>query len=505
MKATKPLSLNTDKLRRLLVDLRKRQLPYTVCLADDIRGPGGGVYVKARTPVSMRHITWFEGRNPAPGRMPTFMEVLLVGADDAPVEGMPPELELAEDGGAEDARSRAAKAAGAVGRQAEATARLVRGLHEQLGRGFGRTQMSSPQVMGSFQEFDREFGKMHQAVRQAVGEYLGGNGVVLDLIAEHDLGRPAVRHAVRVAALATQLLVRCQPDETDDDAFGEELVQVFLASFLHDCGMWDEPYCFADGHEARGAALAGTLDANGPDARLEKMVLFHSNLAELAEYPGAALVRLEGAELYRRDFTAAAAEGEGAMDGRDRRDTLALALAERWISDLGEVQFRARNHCDLLEQFADCLGDSPHSPYVAALCNMEVEVVAPRRAWVTLSGTVPMSAPGSRGGSRRNSRMVRVDVDGYLAGSLGHGDDGASPHLVTLFAPGPKGRPQPLAKVGARAVGFWERAAGADHRCYVAGGKFKNMLDWEVTGFLGAEEFARILGPYDRELRKRPT
>ena len=29
------------------------------------------------------------------------------------------------------------------------------------------------------------------------------------------------------------------------------------------------------------------------------------------------------------------------------------------------------------------------------------------------------------------------------------------------------------------------------------------MLRWEVTGFLGEKEYARVLGPYDRELQKR--
>lgn len=495
----KPISLNTEKLRHLLVDIRKQQLPYSVCLADDIRGPGGGIYVKAMTPVSTRHITWFESRNPAPGRMPSFMEVVIVGADDAPIEGLPAELDAAADGAAEDARTRARNAAEAVGRQADAAARLVRGLHEQLGRNFGRTQLSSPQVIGSFQEFDREFRKLHQAVHLAVDEYLGGNSVVFDLIAEHDLERPAVRHAVRVAALATQLLVRCRTSGDDDGDPDGELVHLFLGSFLHDCGMWDEPYCFAEGHEERGAALAAAVQIDGAGPRLEKLVLFHSDLARLGTQDAASLIRLEGQELYRRVYGPETDAGEDTVDTRDRRGILALALAERWVTDLGEIQFRFRNHRDLLEEFVGYLGESTYSSYVAALCNMEVEVVAPRRAWVTLAGNVPMSTPGKR----RNSRMERVDVEGYLAGSLGHDEDGASPHLITLFAPGPKGRPVALGKVNARAAALWDRATGADHRCYVAGGRFKSMLTWEVTGFLGEDEFARILGPYDRELHKR--
>jgi len=495
----KPISLNTEKLRRLLVEIRKRQLPYTVCLAEDIRGPGGGIYVFAQTPVSTRHITWFESRNPAPGRMPTFMEVVLVGPDSAPAEVVPDDLGLFADGAAEDTRGRALDVAGAVARQAGTAARLVRGIHEQLGRGFGRTQMSSPQIMASFQEFEREFRKLHQAVRCAVEEYLGGNALVFDLISDHDLERPAVRHAVRVASLATQLLVRCHPEEVDDDVFDEELVHLFLGGFLHDCGSWDEPYCFVDGHEARGAALAAAVDGQGAGPRLEKLVLFHSDLVGLAGPGACGLFRLEGPELYRRVLGGDAVDSDTVLDERDRRSALALALAERWITDLDEIQFRFRNHRDLLNEFVEQVGASPYNQYVAVLCNMEVEVVAPKGAWVSLTGTVPMSAPGSR----RRGRVSRVEVDGYLAGSLGHDEDAASPHLITLFGPGTKGRPRPLGKVGARSAALWDRTTGPDHRCYVAGGRFKSMLSWEVTGFLGEEEYARILGPYDRELQKR--
>lgn len=220
-----PISLNTEKLRRLLVEIRTRQLPYTVCVAEDIRGPGGGIYVLARTPVSTRHIAWFESRNPAPGRMPTFMEVVLVGPDSTPASAVPEDLGLSADETTEDTRHRARAAAEAVVGRAGSAARLVRGIHKQLGPGFGRTQLSTPQVMASFHEFDREFRKLHQAVRCAVDEYLGGNALVLDLIADHDLERPAVRHAVRVASLATQLLVRCHPAGDDGQDIDEELVR----------------------------------------------------------------------------------------------------------------------------------------------------------------------------------------------------------------------------------------------------------------------------------------
>ncbi|MFH1566522.1 MAG: hypothetical protein ABIL09_00880, partial [Gemmatimonadota bacterium] len=104
-----PLSLTTDQLRRLLVEIRRRQLPYEVRLAEDVRGPGGGLYLLAQTPVTARHLAWFESRNPAPGRMPTFVEVHLCGPGAAPVSDLPGDLDLAstDAGAAAEARDRA--------------------------------------------------------------------------------------------------------------------------------------------------------------------------------------------------------------------------------------------------------------------------------------------------------------------------------------------------------------------------------------------------------------
>lgn len=145
-----------------------------------------------------------------------------------------------------------------------------------------------------------------------------------------------------------------------------------------------------------------------------------------------------------------------------------------------------------------CLADDTRGPGGGIYVKAHTPV-STRRAWTRLAGHVAMSSPSGR----RSGRMVRVDVDGYLAGSLGHNEDGASPHLIALFAPGSNDRPKALEKVSPQATALWERGAGPDHRCYGAGGRFKSMLSWEVTGFLGQEEYERVLGPYDRALRKR--
>jgi hypothetical protein len=495
--------MTTERLRRLLVEIRKRDLPYEVALATDILGPGGGVYVKSGAPVTTRHITWFESRNPASKNRPTFIEVEIrrEGEGAASPEDLRAELDLSPVESGSSRRETARAAADAVGRQAKQTARIVRGLHDRLGHRYTRTQLSAPQVAASFQEFEREYRRLHDVVRVAVDEFLGGNTLVMDFIVDYDLERPDVRHAVRVGALATELRIRTDGERCDDDSFRRHLVDLFIAGFLHDGGMWNEPLNLPDDHEGRGAALAIGAVADPEAAQVvEKLVLFHSDWDRLAGSESASFTRLPDGPLYERRFSPGDNAGSDVLSEDERQGALALALAERWISDSDESVVRARSHRDLLDGLVTHVDVAPSGAYVAALCNMEIESVAPRRAWVALSGQLPLQRPTKGTGSER---LVRTKVDGLTAGSLGHGDDGASPHFITLFAAAAGGKRKPLEGARADDDALWERRGGLDRRLYVPGGRFKNLLSWEVTGFLSAEEYDGILLPYENQARRR--
>lgn len=151
-------------------------------------------------------------------------------------------------------------------------------------------------------------------MKKALDEYLHGNTLVMDLILKYQLDRETVRHALSVVAfateMATQLALRQGDDDdmrsyygdaTDDDIrgelgmsheeadvliatdpgglrmalFREELVQIFLGGFMHDCGLWMEPFLLPEGHEVKGAKLISeTKEVQRFAPALAKIVLF---------------------------------------------------------------------------------------------------------------------------------------------------------------------------------------------------------------------------------------
>ena len=137
--------------------------------------------------------------------------------------------------------------------------------------------------------------------------------------------------------------------------------------------------------------------------------------------------------------------------------------------------------------------------YMVVLCNSRVEVVAPRRALVRLEGH--LSVMVEKGKDSR--RAVRLEVDGFDAGSLHHGRDRNSPHLITLFLARRDGSREKAEYVNPRDGALWDRAAGIDSRMYIAGGRHKNNLSCKVTGFMGEEVYARVLGEYEQEFERR--
>lgn len=143
---------------------------------------------------------------------------------------------------------------------------------------------------------------------------LHGNTLVMDLILKYQLDRETVRHALSVASFATEMATQLAlrqgddadmrsyyGDATDDDIrgelgmsheeadvliatdpgslrmalFREELVEIFLGGFMHDCGLWMEPFLLPEGHEVKGAKLISeTKEVQRFAPALAKIVLF---------------------------------------------------------------------------------------------------------------------------------------------------------------------------------------------------------------------------------------
>ena len=72
-----PISMSTERLRHLLQEIRQRELDYRICSAEDVIGPGGGVYITAKSEIEARHLDWIERRNPA-AEGGTYMDVLVM-------------------------------------------------------------------------------------------------------------------------------------------------------------------------------------------------------------------------------------------------------------------------------------------------------------------------------------------------------------------------------------------------------------------------------------------
>jgi hypothetical protein len=101
--------------------------------------------------------------------------------------------------------------------------------------------------------------------------------------------------------------------------------------------------------------------------------------------------------------------------------------------------------------------------------------------------------------NRKDSRhAVRLELDGYDAGSLVHGGDRNSPHLISLFLRRRDGSREKAEYVSPREPALWDRAGGIDSRMYIAAGRYRNNLSYRVTGFMGEEVFTSVLGEYEQ-------
>ncbi|MFA6111949.1 MAG: hypothetical protein WDA75_24595 [Candidatus Latescibacterota bacterium] len=543
------LTISTERVRQLLGEIGKRGLDYRVCAARDIVGPGGGVYITAGTPLEGRHLSWLERRSPA-GRSEVLVEVVLQRADEGPVHAADLELTAAVPDpdyhhGAERVSAEVCTRAQGVAQQAEAVYRAIGKADPGIG------DLRRADTEGGLREFEARVKSLQAAVRNAIDLYLSGNTLVLDLIVKFQLGKKAVRHALNVAAFATEMAARLAlvdrglaayfddydedeetnpdglaskaaggpPDQSDDGEsrearFRRELAEIFLGGFMHDCGLWNEPYCLAGGHEAMGAKLAWELgEVRRYAPSLVKMVLFHSDVLRLAECQGVVKV-VESPEdpdqvTFRREFYRTDEDARTAVEIRsgeydariltpaELRHVLPVALAERYVTQTQDIHARAR--WEVINDLARHARRGLYLQYVVSLCNLQVEVIAPRRAYVVLDGVVSVSTHDSRQGRRAQ----RLDVTEFEAVSLRHAGDRNSPHLITLFLRRPDGSRCRAAYLTPQDADLWERCAGPESRLYIPVGRFRNGLSCRVTGFVSEEVYARVLLEYERELESR--
>jgi len=524
------VNLSTERLRHVLKDIQTKGWDYRPCAAYDVIGPAGVPYITANTLLNFQHLKWFERRNPVP-QEPTYIEVVFYHKDHLPTAGRPESSMLASMGAADlaaqhldERRPQAQATARRVGRRAKEVADQAGRLHELLEPAITAEPLSGT-ARESLQVFGLRCQQFHEAVQQAIQEYLEGNTLVMDLILKYQPGVVAVKHGLNVAVLATEMATQTALDDSSREAYWGnepsgaastseqdpaalqealkmELAEVFLAGFMHDCGLWNNAGVQRDGHEAAGARLVAATDAIRTFApAMVKIILFHSDVVRLADHAAAALwTEAENKARFKRRFYASGEEAEKALKrggGRgelltqaDLRKILAVALSERYITQIQAPYSKPRwEVVNALARYAD---DNLYTRYLVVLCNSQVEVIAPPRAYVVLEGDmlVVRDVQGHHG--------RYLDVTGCEAGSIYHAGDKNSPHLITLFYKGDSGRVQAEYQ-SAQESQLWEGGHKPTLRIYLPAGRYRSSLSYKVTGFMGQATYQKTLGEYERE------
>ena len=297
--------------------------------------------------------------------------------------------------------------------------------------------------------------------------------------------------------------------------FGNELVEIFLGGFLHDCGLWTEPFFLQEGHEVKGAKLISeTEEVERYAPALAKTALLHSDIVRLAKKYGVVKITErpnDPAKMsFKSEFYDSLEDAHASVELRhgnfsaeilsaaDLRKILPVSLAEYYISHTEDVY--TRSHVDVVNELAAHIRGGQFQKYMVVLCNSRVEVVAPRRSLVKLEGHISVIVDTTGKSSRRAHRL---DVDEYDAGSLHHGGDRNSPHFITLFQRRRDGSREKAEYVSPQEHSLWERAAGLGSRMYIPAGRYKNNISYKVSGFMSEEVYQKVLGEYEQEFRRR--
>ncbi len=510
---TNAVNMSTRNLRALMRKIKEAELGYRVCAARDIVGPGGGVYLAADHDLRPRHLSWLEQRNPARRTIPTVVEVIFV-REHGSTDDIHTQFDIPMEGA--DQKERRQQRGEDVVHAAHKIFQIVEDSAHDAGTG-GETQ----QLEG----LGRQMLLFSESVAVALGEYLDGNTLIMDLISEYE-GAQIVRHGLQAAVFATELESRRATRIAADRApSGEEsgshtidrevglkpdLQQIFLGGFMHDCGLWNESSRNIEGHERVGAHLVSNLTSLGGLApALANMILFHSEAARLANRSG--LLRLHQRrgssswsgveyELHKTPeaaHTALKARGSSGelLTAEETRLVIPVAVAEYYFDPYrrirSEIEGRVYRSADEVCRFGTVL--RVHARPVQ-------QPGGGCRAATILRAT-GRHDPQLRGSGE--SGRIENDLTGVQGGSISHGNDRFSPHLISLYTTGRDGQRREASYVAPHAEILWQRRTPPSSRMYIPAGRYRNDLALEVTGFMSEDTYERILGEYERELRRQ--
>ena len=467
-----PISMSTRDVRVILREADDQDTDLSVRVAVDIYGPGGSVFIAANSKLTERHLVWLEQRNPASASKPTYVDVAIShgkrGGRNAP--DLSRAVESSDSAG--ERRRRATELSRDVVAKADAVSKKATEVYRIVGESaFSGSALRNREVLDNLGDLNARIAGFHSSVTSAIDEYLVGSTLIMDLIARHDLASRDVQHGLNVAVfsteLSTQVLLRDPSQRKEGSALALDLAEVFLGGFMHDCGLWNQNDNAGLSHEAAGAKLLWHIpELSDLLPVLTKIVLFHSDIVRIASKPG--LVEIVEhpdkpgktsfkAEFYRSEEEAAASvklRGGNVtatmLTQEDLHKVIPVAVAEYCISQT--EGFSAKSRSEVVERLVGFVESGPYLDYMVGLCNSEVDIIAPRRSYVELSGSIVASGR-------------ELNFDGFEGGSMWHSDDIYSPHLITLFGPGNKGSKHRLDYVSPHESQLWARPVGTNQRC----------------------------------------
>jgi len=356
----------------------------------------------------------------------------------------------------------------------------------------------------------------------------------MDLITQHDINEVSLKHALKVACFAAELVAMMGEDEyfskmsaeeifehfdekpplspTNQELqkekqrfFKRELVEVFLGGFMHDAGLWQNG--LQEGHEIKGAMIvAQTPQIESVSQTLIDLVFFHSDIKELAAHEG--VLRVFGLSdagevvAFQREFFEKREDVQvdekfekdnfsyKTFTETDLRKIIPVAIAEVFITRTQARKPMTRH--DVITGLARWSEGGLYQTYMVALCNMQAEVIAPARAMVELGGSISIN---------RGDQPKWYDCTGSQAVSVGHDDSRHAPHLIAIFSREEDGSQKILSYLTPKDARLWDRT-DSESRMYIPGGRFRS-LSYKVVAILRQDIYEKHFLAYDKEVQLR--
>jgi len=461
--------MNTQKLTikqagELLRKNTKENLGLDIRIAETHHAPGGGEMITYNSHLTPGALQFIAQRKRSLDAQITL--VVYDKDDDAKLKEFRENATLPGDIGTEqkDVEERAQKISQRIARNAQRVNRQAQKVHTALSSPQLKDQdYTRPEVKQALSVFGTALKRFRKNTEAAITDYIeNGNTLIMDLITEYELDMVSLKHALKVACFATELVSMMGEDTYFGDTKGEEiyhlldetppeyilsdalkekkrllfkreLVEIFLGSFMHDAGLWQ--LGLQDGHEIRGAMIvAHTPRIETISKSLIDIVLFHSDIHELAANQGVLRIfglSKEGSVVaFQKEYFKHTEEVHIAENLKkknfaykifteeDLRKILPVAISENFITRTQARRPISRH--DAITDLASHSEGGLYQKYMVTLCNMQTEVIAPTRSMVSLEGSISV---------HRGDQPRWLDVTSTQAVSVGHDDSRHAPHF----------------------------------------------------------------------------